>query len=530
MRSAKRFFSGTLLSRFSGLLRDVSMAAAFGTHEAVAAFFVAFRLAHLLRRLFGEGALQSAFVPQFETLRSQNSQRAYQFFCDLAGLLTLGLSGLILLVMAGLGGVMLWGGLTPGNQELIWLTLLLMPSLLFICLYGLNASLLQCEKSYFTAGVAPVAFNLIWVLGVFFLRNLPVEEAIAWLTCWVVAACFFQWFITVPRVYSLMRQHTLGILWQGWHFITSDIRRLGTLLFLGIVGVAASQINNALDVLFARYADPEGPALLWYALRIQQLPLALFGIAISGALLPPLTRAMKNGDHLRFQGFLEFALRRTVALMLPITAALFVMGDSCVNLLYGHGDFHLQSVAGTTQCLWGYSIGLLPMSLVLILAPEFYARGEAHIPALMSVISMSVNIFLNSLMVAFLGLGAASIALATSISACVNCVLLGYWSKELDQVLSSSVWRSMSKVFLSAMAAMIMVFVMDTYWLQGSSAWKILQGEGFVVSREMLPQLTRFLLQGTCFCGTLIVVGKLLQAQDLLQFFFTPEVREEEAK
>src|SRR6476469_3522512 len=109
MRSAKRFFSGTMLSRATGLFRDISMAYAFGTQEAVAAFLVAFRFAHLLRRLFGEGALQSAFIPQFEDLRLKQPERANAFFCDLTGVLTVGLSALILLCMAVLYGFLTWG-------------------------------------------------------------------------------------------------------------------------------------------------------------------------------------------------------------------------------------------------------------------------------------------------------------------------------------------------------------------------------------------------------------------------------------
>ena len=122
--------------------------------------------------------------------------------------------------------------------------------------------------------------------------------------------------------------------------------------------------------------------------------------------------------------FLEFALSRTIALMLPITLAFLILGDSCINLIYGHGDFTNQSIIGTTQCLWAYGLGLIPMTLVLILAPAFYAQNNYYIPSSASVISMVVNVVLNAVLVAGFGLGAASVAIATSVSAWINFFIL----------------------------------------------------------------------------------------------------------
>ncbi len=138
-RSASRFFSGTLLSRVSGMLRDMSMAYAFGMQPAIAAFMLAFRLSHLFRRLFGEGALQSAFIPEFEALRHKDSQSAFTFFRDLAFGLTLFLTVLITILCLGLGAALQWIVLSDDNYEVIFLTLLMLPSLLFICLFGINA-------------------------------------------------------------------------------------------------------------------------------------------------------------------------------------------------------------------------------------------------------------------------------------------------------------------------------------------------------------------------------------------------------
>ncbi|MBA3957532.1 MAG: murein biosynthesis integral membrane protein MurJ [Parachlamydiaceae bacterium] len=514
MKSAGRFFSGTMLSRISGMVRDMTMAYAFGTQEAISGFLVAFRLSHLLRRIFGEGALQSAFIPQFETLRSEHPATAGLFFRDLAYKLSVLLMLIILLAMSLLGMVWMWGDLDAGNLEIVGLTILLMPSLLFICLFGLNASLLQCEKSYFIPGVAPVAFNVLWAAGVCTLWNLPQERAMQGLTGWVIAACMAQWAMTLPQTWKIL--HRLKDTQQEKAQQSFEIKKLFSLspelkglfkpLLLGILGVAAAQINNALDAIFARYADSEGPALLWYALRIQQLPVALFGVAISGALLPPLTRALKEHDTARFRQFLEFAMRRSVALLLPITAGIFIMGDTCVNLLYGRGDFGAQSTVGTTLCLWGYGIGLLPTCVVLILAPAFYAQKNPRVPATISVVAVGLNVGLNALLISGLGLGAASVAVATSASAWVNCLLLGYFLEDTRFILGRKLGLSLCRVALASTAAILAVIAVDVGVIGHSSVWQILNGEIPNLSQALSVQLWCFFIQGAAFTSAFFAI------------------------
>jgi putative peptidoglycan lipid II flippase len=161
--SSVRFFSGTVLSRISGMLRDIVLAFCFGTNEALAAFFVAFRLAHLARRLFGEGALQSAFIPLFEEIRKEDHVQGCRFFRDLSVLWAI-----LLTVLCGLCATTLFMWrlfLSPegGAAEILMLTTIMLPTLIPTCLFGLNISFLQCQKQYFTAAVAPVFFNVVFM-------------------------------------------------------------------------------------------------------------------------------------------------------------------------------------------------------------------------------------------------------------------------------------------------------------------------------------------------------------------------------
>jgi len=463
-QSAKRFFSGTLLSRLSGMLRDVLMAFFFGTQPAVAAFMLAFRFSHLFRRLFGEGALQSAFIPLFETLRHEHPVRAFLFFRDLSWTLTL-----FLLTLIGLGEIVLCGclfylDLTPPNQQIIFLTCLMLPSLLFICLYGLNASLLQCEKIYFIPSVAPVVFNMIWILALIGLHFLTIDQAMQGLALVVVGACFCQWLVTYPKLRSILHTH-LSHEKSSLTLYSIDVKALLKPLFLGILGVAASQMNNAIDMLFARYAQSDGPALLWYAIRLQQLPLALFGIAMAGAILPPLTRALKAKKWNNYHQFLQDALGRTWNFILPLTLFLFLAGDTCVHLIYGHGEFNNQSIVGTTQCLWGYSFGLVPAALTLVLAPVCYAHQNYHLPAIASLGSMCLNLILNSLFIFGFHWGALSVSIATSLSSWMNLFFLAYVLSRIHSLELFEIFKKNLNFLWAASLACMQLMLFRYYFL-----------------------------------------------------------------
>lgn len=456
VRSAKHFFSGTMLSRVTGMVRDMAMAYTFGTQASIAAFMVAVRFAHLLRRLFGEGALQSAFIPEFEHFRHEKPEKAFRFFRDLKVVLTLFLSLLITIICIGLGFILAYGNLSPGNQEIVLLTIWMLPSLLFLCLYGFNICLLQCEKSYFVASVAPVAFNLIWILSVWFLRDQNPTEAMPKLAIGVVLACVAQWMMTLPSTYKILKVSLQEGLFSHLFCCSKELIKFSIPLFLAMTGVAASQVNNAIDAIFARWAEPEGPALLWYAIRIQQLPLGLFGIAIAGAILPPLSRAIKEKAFDRYKMFLRFALKNTFLVMIPATCLLLLLGDSAINLLYGHGDFGASSVVSTTRCLWAYALGLIPAAAVLLLAPACYAQQDYRWPVYASFLAMFLNFVLNAFLILGLGLGAMSVALATSVSAWVNLFFLGYiLSKRDGKLFDTELSLQTSKIILGSLLGCI---------------------------------------------------------------------------
>ena len=445
---ARRFFSGTLLSRFSGLARDLSMAAIFGDHPSAAAFIVAFRLSNLFRRLLGEGPLQSAFIPHFEGLRLQDSARATFFFRKLVLLITLMLISLTVVVEGGL----IWGDsfFSENNREIVHLTRWLFPGLIFICLYGLNISLLNCYDSFFVPSVAPAVCNLIWVAAVIFLRNMDPSLAMLELAKWVVIGFIGQWLLTLP----LTLRHA-GASLKEWLKVEvpKEVVTLLKSFSLGALGVGAVQINAFADALFARYADVRGPAYLWYAIRLEQLALAIFGIACISAIAPRLSRAIKAGAREHAQALFTHCFQKILTVMIPATFALIFLGLPAVNLLYGHGNFSESAVVKTATCLAAYGLGLLPSTLIMLISTVYYAQANFRTPMQISILSVLLNLFLNAVFVFGLELGAVSIAIATSISAWVNCLILYV-------LLHREGWRasmdSLSKVIaVSAFAACV---------------------------------------------------------------------------
>jgi putative peptidoglycan lipid II flippase len=512
-QGARRFFTGTLASRITGMIRDVSMASYFGADPHIAAFMVAFRFSHLLRRIFGEGCMQSAFIPHYEELRLENPRTAYQLFLNLNASILAILLLIIASATAVIGSAIGLGLFSPENQEVASLTLIMLPSLLFICLFGVNMALLQCNHHYFTPGFAPVCFNVIWISAIYFLRNSSPALAMKWLAFSIIIACFLQWLITVPETWRICRPHIKSFTVR---IFSSDVIKLFVPVALGILGVAAEQINGAMDSIFARESTLAGPAYLWYSIRLQQLPLALFGIAFSGALLPPLARAMKNGKMQDAIKFLRFGLTSSLTFVVPVSFACLVLGPASINLLYGHGEFNSLDILNSTRCLWGYALGLAPMVIILVIAPAFYSQGRYGTTSIASVSSVVINLSLNTLFIYGLSWPTESVAYATSLSAWWNlCFLIYKVQKNVDPKLMSSIFPHFVKITMASFGALASAIWVDSSVLSKSpfqeTIWKLSPQYSSEFSQQctelLLPSLAFFLVYGVLI-KTLRINGK----------------------
>ncbi|HPE85478.1 MAG TPA: lipid II flippase MurJ, partial [Chlamydiales bacterium] len=326
-----------------------------------------------------------------------------------------------------------------------------LPGLFFICLYGLSSAYLQCENRFFLSSAAPIAFNAIWIFAVLAFRY--DEFAMHHLSIAVVVAFALQWLVSFVPIFKELT----------WSFVkttrpfSAEVRAVMLPFALGILGVGASQINNALDALFARYASLEGPAYLWYAIRLQQLPLVLFGMAWSTALLPALAKE-------RTLALLQYAIEKCALFLIPVSFALIPCAAAGVNLLFGHGGFTSEATYQTTLCLWGYGLGLFPSALVMMLAAFAFAQKNYRIPSVAAVLTVGVNLILNSLMVFVFRWGVLSIAIATSLSQIFNALYLMNAYKPFDAALKKTLIRL---TVYSGIAAFISVLFYPDPLFQG---------------------------------------------------------------
>ena len=296
-------------------------------------------------------------------------------------------------------------------------------------------------------------------------------------------------------------------------------------LSLGLLGVVAAQINTAMDTLFARFASLEGPAYLNYAIHLQQLPLALFGIGIASALLPPLSRAFKSDHFAKYNELLEFALSLAMFIVIPCACAIFVLGGSSVNLLFGRGDFNHASTIHTTICLWGYGIGLIPMVITMLLAPAFYAKKNYIIPVTASLFAIFINFTLNSLIICVFHFGPESLAISTSIAAFFNAyILYRQLSKEALIRLQPSFMYSLAKTFFCSILSG-MITLITGYFLLNDPTIPILIGKNAWFPRLFTEQAAHFGVLSIVFILTFVVSSLVFNRKaflSLINFYRKP--------
>ena len=524
-RSSRVFFSGTVLSRFTGLARDILTAYAFGSSPSIAALMVAFRFSSLLRRLFGEGALHAAFVPAYEKMRMTSDKKAAEFFVQLSLLLAVFLLALVAFLEFGLGSISTFTSLSKGSSQIVFLTMVLLPTLFFICSSAFCSSLLQCHDVFFLPAVSPAIFNFFWILGACFVHSVTPDTAVYHLALWIIVGVVAQWIILLPKVISRVKDFFSIELFMSLSKFKESLQAVAKPLGLGIIGVSTTQINSALDALFARTMSLEGPAYLWYAIRIQQVPLALFGIAMAGAILPPLSRAF-NRSREEFTELFDYSLSRAVGLLVPCFVALMIIGPASVNLLYGRGLFTVFTAEQTTYCLWAYVFGLVPQGLVLILAPAFYVQGQYMRTTQASIITLLLNVFLNVLFAFVLKVPPWGVAIATAISSWFQVLYLShYLSKETSET-SFKKLKGFFKTSVSVISVTLFSAVMTYLITVPFNPWlgkKIL----LYFPRSFSVQLSIFLFQTVTYLVFLFGTAFMLKVEEILELLLhLPFVKE----
>lgn len=421
-RAALTVGSLTLLSRLTGFARDMLMAAALGAGPVADAFFVSFKLANCLRRLFAEGAFGAGFVPLFtRTLADEGPPAAARFARAAAGLMLAVLLPMLLLaelLMPALVRV-LATGFEPGGERYalaVDLSRVTFPYLALVSLAALAGSVLNGLGRFAAAAAAPVLLNLI-LIGALLLAA-GTELTAVWALAWGVSAAGL-----LQLLWLLASSARHGFpLWPAMPGRDPRLRRLVGLLLPGIGGAGLGQIMVLVNSWFASHLPPGAVAHLFYADRLVQLPIGLIGVALGTALLPALSGAARAGDRAGERQVLQQALAAALLLTLPAAAGLLVLAEPIIRVLFERGAFSAEATRATAAALQAMAIGLPPAIASRILAPAYFAREDTRTPVRMAGAGLAANIALILVLIA--PLAEAGIALAGSLAAWLHAGLL----------------------------------------------------------------------------------------------------------
>jgi putative peptidoglycan lipid II flippase len=414
-------------SRILGLVREQVLAGLFGAGYAIDAFVVAFRIPNLLRDLFAEGALSSAFVTVFTHHdHRRGSEQAWRLANNVIVCFTLLVGGISLLGIffsPQLVGLMAPDfGLVPGKIELTWtMTRIMFPFLLLISLAAVAMGILNTKGKFFVPALASSFFNLGSIaVGVSLALVLPrfgvpAIEGMAWGT---LVGGALQLLVQTPQLrrVGFRPQLVLDLKDEG-------LRQVFRLMLPAVVGLSASQINIFINTFYASSCEQGSVSWLNYAYRLVHLPQGLFGVALSVATLPLVSRLAAKRDMPAMKEAFRSSLGLAMLLTLPAAAGLIALAKPICAVIFQHGRFTAWDTQQTAAALILYSLGLLAFAGVKILVPVFYALDDTRIPVLASFLTVAANLLLINLTIGALSYRA--IALSTSLSMLVNLLFLG---------------------------------------------------------------------------------------------------------
>lgn len=421
-RSASVVSAATVLSRVLGFVRDAAVAYVFGAGMHSDAFFVAFRISNLLRRLVGEGAMTSSFIPIFTeemTLKGKESAKALSssvftlFFFILAALTVLGVlfSGELVRLMTP--------GFTADAEKFsltVSLTRLMFPYMVFIGLMAIAMGVLNSFKHFALPALAPVALNIAMIFSIFALTPV-LKTPVHALAYGVLFGGFLQFAMQLP----VLKSHGMLPL-PSFSFNNPAIKKIFLLMGPAAFGVGVYQLNILVTTWFASRLPEGAVSYLYYSGRVMELPIGVFSVSVATAVLPSLSLHAVREEWPEFRDSLSFAVRIVNFVTIPATMGLLVMSYPITDILFRRGEFGDAAAAGTSVALIYYAVGLVPVSASRLLSSVFYSLKDTVTPVWSGAIAFVFNIIFCLALVGPLSHG--GLALATSLSAVVNTAVL----------------------------------------------------------------------------------------------------------
>jgi putative peptidoglycan lipid II flippase len=442
--------AATLTSRILGYVRDMVVAHAFGAGPVTDAFLVAFRIPNLLRRLLAEGALSTAVIPVFtETLTRGGPEAFARMTRAVAG------AALVVLCLVSTAGVLLapWvvAVMAPGWRadaglfELaVILTRVMFPYLALVGLAALAMGALNAHHRFFTAAVGPAVLNVAMILAVLGLASSMTPPIMA-LAVGVLVGGLGQLAVQLPELRRLGVSVVPSSEWRH-----PAVAQIAHRLWPAVFALASVQITVVVNTLLASLLPAGTVSHLYYADRVMEFPLGIFGIALATAALPSMAAQAARRDIPGLRATVEFALRLSAFVAVPAAVGLVLLGGPIVIVLFQRGEFTASDAALTTQALAGYAVGLPAFSATRIAAQTFYALGDTRTPVWVGFLSVAVNVVLALLLMWPLRQG--GLALASSLSSYVNVLgLCWLLRRRLDGPRGAPLWRSFGQTLAASL-------------------------------------------------------------------------------
>jgi len=421
----------TLLSRITGFVRDIILAAVLGAGPVADAFFVALRLPNHFRAIFAEGAFNASFVPAYARIREQGGPAPAGQFADRIFTLLLA-SQIVLLVVALLFTPTVIGVLAPGFSNdpsrfslAVELTRITFPYLLLVTLVTLYSGILNALQRFAAAAAAPIFLNLSLILALALAAFFPTAGHAA---AWGVLVAGVLEFLLVTGDASIA-----GVVAKfRWPELDNDVRRFFRALGPAVLGSAGVQLALFADTIIASFLPTGALSALYYADRINQLPIGVIGIAAGTVILPEMARRIAGGDHQGAAHAQNRAIEFTLLLSIPCVVAFFVIPDLIMRALFMRGAFTAADAESAGRTLTAYAFGLLPFVLMRSAVATFFARGDTATPVKAALIAAGVNIIFKILLMG--PLAQVGLALATSIGAWINLSLILWFATRANHI------------------------------------------------------------------------------------------------
>ena len=461
VKSTGTFGFYTIISRLLGYLRDVLIAVFLGTSFLADVFFVAFRIPNTFRRLFAEGTFNAAFIPSYTSELVKGKSKANTFGNKIFNLLFLGLLALVLVAEIFMPIVVniIAPGFMGDSEKIdlaIHLTRITFPFLMFVSLSSFFAAILNSHNRFAAASAAPIILNLV-LIGILLFGKYLDDEIIYYLSYGVSVAGLLQ----LLFLYKFVRKFYL-VKFNFRLTINNKVKIFFRKLLPSIFSSGVTQINILVGTIIASF-QASAVSYLYYADRIYQINLAIAGIAIGVVVLPQLSKYVYLKKRQKILFIQNKALELSMFLSLPASVALFIGSEEIISALFGYGSFDKTSVINSAKALYYFGLGLPAFALIKVFSTFFFANNDTRTPFYISLISVSLNIFLS--LYYFKSLGFIIIPIATTISSWFNSLILFIFLRNKDLFRFNSIFiiRFCKIIFSSILMGIFFQYVISFF-------------------------------------------------------------------